>query len=1635
MSEDSEIFEMGKALGFEGAELRTYVKEIKAERREERALIREENKRLQELAEQDKQRIADEKKREADERRFAMETERRKLEAETERRKIDAETEQRRLDAETEQRKLSLDAEERRMQEENNLKKQEMQLQNTLKMKELEIRQAQESRASTSEGIFRGSGEGSSNDNSKFVKIPTFKPEIDNLDGYLLRFERICETYKIKQELWSLTLARALEGKALDVYQRMNEEDAQNYQKLKTELLKRFQLDERGYRKKFKSAKRETDETVLQYVERMKRYLMQWREMAGVEETYEGMLSLILKDQFLLTCDNETRIYLKQQGPLKLEELIKKTQYFLDSKEIDERRVTSEVRVKFKESKQLPNKQKDFHSWKHTNGYGNKNYKNHHVGHQFKNGWNLSNKNGNYDRVNSRNREYQSNSDSSRDTNWRQSQTNHKPHTMAAIGCEEIEKEEEVISYCYKQEDREKRETEMSSVFTDKMFVNNKRVQSIWDTGASCNAIRKGLELPDQYTDRRVKCTFANGTSGIYPTAIIDLRGEGIRNKVEVVVIPELVKPLIMGRPLCTFDVRSKFKDTSEERKMEKETMSKLQEEPKNVKEEIDEISKSKEETMMKVKNYEQINRISEEYRKENEIEKAPSEIKEDYFQWNWTKSREYKETRNALEEEIKADEINNDVKPENGEFTENISAYETRSQTKNLEKERAVKPIKWKDTPLINEKPEEIKKLQMEDETLKIYWEKAVVKLTEENGEEYKGNAPFIIKKGLLYKTHKEVMENKVGTRLLIPKPLREKVMKVAHETLLTAHQGIKKTQDKVCTMFYWPGILADIKRFVKSCEVCQSAMGKQGVSKAPLGHLPLVEEPFSMVCVDIIGPVQPRTNAGNKYILTLIDMATRYPEAIPMKGITTEEVVDKLFDIYCKTGIPKRIHTDRGGQFTSELLREVNHLLAIRHTMSTPYHAQGNSVVERLNGTIKTTLKKLVIEKPKEWDRYIQPLMFALRDSVHESHGFTPFELLYGRSVRGPMKILKELWTNEEIKEDAKDVYNYMFDLQEKIQETCKVAQLEIAKSQQKNEKYYNRGARYRKFEIGEKVLLMIPMRTDKLSLKWYGPYVVKEKVGSYDYRIEMSDGKIRIYHVNMLKKFNERDETIGDVIEETSISTIVTVVNDCEDDKEDNELLTLYNGERKGTYRDVIINPDLDENKKMELVELLREYEDIFSDVPGKTNLAEHEIKLTSDIPVKSKAYPTPYGLQKEIDSEVESMLKNNIIERSDAAYAAPLVVVKKSDGSNRLCCNYKQLNLITVFDPEPMMANEDVFNKLSGSQVYSKFDFCKGYWQIPVADNSKDLTTFVCANGLFRFNVMPFGLVNSASSYNRMMRKLLNGSKNLESYVDDVLAHTRNWKEHMVILRDFFDRVRKAKLTLKPKKCQIGYAEIDFLGHTVTDERIKPREESIDKIINMPRPTNKKQIRSFLGAVNYYRKFIPDCANIMQPLTDLTKKNAKTIITWNEELEVTFNKLKTALASKPILKLPDVEKEFIVRTDASNKAIGCVLLQEHENVMHPVAYASKKLNEREKKYAVEEKEALALIWGVQKFNRYLYGKEFLMETDHLGLQYLKTGNVKNARVMRWSLALQDYKFRVRYIKGSDNNMADYLSRGQE
>ena len=234
---------------------------------------------------------------------------------------------------------------------------------------------------------------------------------------------------------------------------------------------------------------------------------------------------------------------------------------------------------------------------------------------------------------------------------------------------------------------------------------------------------------------------------------------------------------------------------------------------------------------------------------------------------------------------------------------------------------------------------------------------------------------------------------------------------MSVNHESAFSGHLGAKKTEVRILPNFFWPGLRQDVIRFCRSCDVCQRTVKRGSVRKVPLGSMPLIDTPFKRVAVDIVGPIAPPSEAGHRYILTLVDYATRYPEAVPLKKITTEAVAEALLDIYSRVGIPEEVLTDQGTQFISECMQEVSRLLSIKGLTSTPYHPICNGLVERWNGTLKSMIKRLCQDQPKQWHRLINPVLFAYREVPQESTGFSPFQLLYGRSVRGPGTILKEL------------------------------------------------------------------------------------------------------------------------------------------------------------------------------------------------------------------------------------------------------------------------------------------------------------------------------------------------------------------------------------------------------------------------------------------------------------------------------------------------------------------------------------------------------------------------------------------------------------------------------------------------
>lgn len=817
-----------------------------------------------------------------------------------------------------------------------------------------------------------------------------------------------------------------------------------------------------------------------------------------------------------------------------------------------------------------------------------------------------------------------------------------------------------------------------------------------------------------------------------------------------------------------------------------------------------------------------------------------------------------------------------------------------------------------------------------------------------------------------------------------------------------------------------------ADVRRFCQSCDICQKVVPKGKVGKVPLGSMPLIDTPFKRVAVDIIGPIEPMSDDKNRYILTLVDYATRYPEAIALPSIETERISEALLEMFSRVGVPEEIVTDRGTQFTSHMMEEVRRILSIRHLPTTPYHAMGNGLVEKFNGTLKAMLKKMCAEQPKVWDRFLPAVLFAYRETPQVSMGFSPFELLYGRTVRGPLSILREIWDREK-EEEVQTTYTHVFDLRQKLEDTCRLAREKLGKAKELQKMYFDRKAKDRKFSVGDKVLLLLPTIKNKLLLQWKGPYEVVDVKRPMDYIINV-EGKHKLFHANMLKLYIDRQETSAGM--EVSVAATTTVIEEEEEDRDSQFVLPVMT--RKQTWKDVHINGDLNDNQKQEVREVLQQYEDVLSDVPGRTDLVQHKINLVQEQIIKVKPYKIPFSLRAEVNAELEEMRKLNIIEPSVSPFSIPMVIVKKSDNTHRVCLDFRKLNNLTEFDSEPMSDPENIFAHLRGSNYYTKIDLCKGYWQVPLDEKSRQYTAFQTDKGLFQFVVLPFGLVNAPATFNRMMRLFLSDMPGVHHFLDDILLCTRTWNEHILLLRKVLGKLRDAGLTAKPSKCEVGMTTMEYLGHSLGEDRLWPLEDKVEKVLAAPRPTTKKTLRSFLGLSGYYRKFMPHYSTIAAPLTDLVKKQKPNLLQWDNSHERAFRSLQRSLSSKPVLLLPKLDDQFILRTDASKVGLGAVLLQEQDGEKQPIAYASRKLLPREQRYSTIEKECLGIVWGITKFSVYLYGKPFILETDHKPLAYLHSSKELNSRLMRWALMLQSYMFHVKVLKGSENVGADFLSR---
>ena len=463
-------------------------------------------------------------------------------------------------------------------------------------------------------------------------------------------------------------------------------------------------------------------------------------------------------------------------------------------------------------------------------------------------------------------------------------------------------------------------------------------------------------------------------------------------------------------------------------------------------------------------------------------------------------------------------------------------------------------------------------------------------------------------------------------------------------------------------------------------------------------------------------------------------------------------------------------------------------------------------------------------------------------------------------------------------------------------------------------------------------------------------------------------------------------------------------------------------------------------LSEAQKRKLKVFLGKNSDVFakssSDI-GCTDLYFHRIETGDNPPFRQKPYRQSPKNQQIIQEHVQQMLKDNIIIESNSTWAAPVVLVsKKNTNEMRFAVDYRGLNARSQAINFPIPDLQDALDSVGTAQskVFSVMDLKSSFWQIPLHPETADRTAFITHDGCYQFTRVPYGIQNGSMAFQMLMSRVLRNInfKFALVFIDDILCHSSTFEQHLEHLSAIFQRLRNSNLKLNPKKCQFAAQRVEYLGHIMSDKGIQANPDKTDIVKNFPRPRNRKEVKSFLGLCNFYRRYVKGYADIVNPLNQLLKKE-NIPLKWTAACEKAFNDLKDKLTSPPILAFPNLNKSFRIAVDASDYAIGYILSQFDDNKQERViAYGGRSLRGTERKWSVTEKEGLALVEAVKTYHSYLANTEFEVFTDHISLTWLRNIKLASGRLARWSLRLQEYKFKITHRPGLRNQNADTLSR---
>jgi len=455
---------------------------------------------------------------------------------------------------------------------------------------------------------------------------------------------------------------------------------------------------------------------------------------------------------------------------------------------------------------------------------------------------------------------------------------------------------------------------------------------------------------------------------------------------------------------------------------------------------------------------------------------------------------------------------------------------------------------------------------------------------------------------------------------------------------------------------------------------------------------------------------------------------------------------------------------------------------------------------------------------------------------------------------------------------------------------------------------------------------------------------------------------------------------------------------------------------------------------EEKKL-LEELLTNYSACLANELPKGHTARlppFKIELNDYTPIRQRPYRSSVVQMAEVRNQLDKLLKSNAVEPCTSPWNAPIVIVSKKDGSSRFCIDFRSLNARTIVDAGQIPRLESLLYRLRHGVIYSLIDMTNGYHQVNLHKNSRDLTAFsIDGSGeSYRWTRLPFGLTNAPVGFMKRISSVINFDF-VAVYIDDIVVFSRSFQEHLQHLKLLFERLEEKKIILKPKKCRFGFEEIEFLGHTISAAGIKPKNAKIEALKSIKPPNSKSELKSLLGMITFYRKFVNQFAMRTKSLYEMLKQKE---FSWTQdcqsELDDTIQGLITSTLAHP-----DFNLDFIVHTDASETAIGGVLHQVGgPNGIKPLCYHSRLLTDTEKKYAILELEALALVYFVERCSDLLAAKRFLVYTDNANLVHMfkPSKKDKSTRITRYAIRLSEYNFEIEHVRSSQNPVADYLSR---